>query len=74
MEIRFDKASVGITDPDQRDPISGERVLVIIDGDAGGFRVVVPLTPSAIKLLHDQTSPVTIAAAGDLPAPVPLAP
>lgn len=60
MEIRLGNAGIGISDPGDLDPITGLRVLVVVDNDSG-VRVLVPLTPSALELLHRQTSPIKMA-------------
>lgn len=62
MQIRLNRPAVGITDPDQLDPISGKRILLVTENDdAGnptGVSIVVELEPAMIEHLHQQTSPI----------------
>ena len=64
MEIRFNRFGVAVTGDDQRDPITGNRMLVIVEIDDNGNRttsVVCPLDQAQLDALHEQTSRIRIA-------------
>ena len=62
MQIRLNRPAVGITDPDQLDPISGKRILLVTENDdegkPTGLSIVVELEDAMIEHLHQQTSPI----------------
>lgn len=64
LELRLENCGVGLSRPDERDPISGHRVLLLVDQDTG-TRVVVPVDDAVVAHLHEQTSAI-IVAGGDV--------
>lgn len=69
MQIRIENGACGITAADQRDPITGERILLIQEtneaGEPTGLSVILPVDEKVIAHLHRQTSPIVVTDDGE---------